>query len=113
METVFPDSPNSAISKEKKMFLSETNCMELLDPVDPKGETTYLLDNLPKTFPLYWPEGVMFVKTDNQRTVAMQLRLYADYWDNLNLEELKEKQEIRRTTSSGSSSSHTETQLKD
>ncbi len=46
-ETVFTDHA-STTNEEKKQFLSETNCMELLNPVDPKGETTYLMDNLPK-----------------------------------------------------------------
>ncbi len=40
------------------------------------------MDNLPKTVPLYGPEGVMFVKTDNPCTVAMQMRMYADLEDS-------------------------------
>ncbi len=77
-ETIFADRPDSATNEEKKKFLSETNCMELLNPVDPKGETTYIMESLPNTVPLYGPEGVMFVKTDNPRTVVMQMHMYAD-----------------------------------
>ncbi len=63
-ETVFTERATDT-NKEKKQFLLETNCMELLDPVDPKCENTYLMDNLPKTVPLYGPEGVTFVKFDS------------------------------------------------
>ncbi len=108
-ETVFTDRA-SATNEEKEQFLSETNCMELLDPVDLKGETTYIMDNQLKTVLLYGPEGVMFVKTDNPCTVAMQMCMYSDSWDNLNLEELKEKQERNRTTSGSSSTSQTDSQ---
>ncbi len=111
-EIIFPDNPTAATSKEKKTFLMQTNCMELLDHVDPKGQTTYLIENLPKTVPLYRPEGVTFVKIDNPCTMAMQTRLYADSWDNLNLEELKEKQERTRTTSGSSAASQTNSQTK-
>ncbi len=92
METAFRDSLDSATNKEMKRFLSETNCMELLDTVDPKVETIYFLESLLKTVPLYGPEGTTFVKTDNPCTVAMQMHMYADSWDILNLEELREKQ---------------------
>ncbi len=64
--------------EEKNKFLSGANCVELLNPVDRKGETTYLLEMLPGIVPLYGPEGVTFVKTDNPHTVPMQMRMYAD-----------------------------------
>ncbi len=84
--------------KEKKRFLTGTNCVELLNPVDPKGETTCLLETLPGMVPLYGPEGVIFVKTENPRTMAMQMLMYTDSWDHLNVEKLKEKQERQRTS---------------
>ncbi len=46
-------------------YLRHIDSMELLDPVDPKCENTYLMDNLPKRVPLYRPEGVTFVKFDS------------------------------------------------
>ncbi len=91
--------------EERKMFLTVANCVELLNPMDPKGNTIYFMETLPNAVPLYVPEGVMFVKTDNPQTMAMQMRLYADSWDNVNVDKLKEKQERERTTSGGSSTS--------
>ncbi len=82
--------------------------MELLNLGDPKGDSIYCLDKFLMAVPLYRSEGVMFVKTDKTCTVAMQMHLYADSWDNLDIEELKEKQERRRTTSDESSSSQTD-----
>ncbi len=111
-ETVFTDRPDSATNEEKKKFLSETNCMELLNTVYLKGETTYLIESLLNTVPLYRPEDVMFVKTDNQLTVALQICMYTDYWDNFNVKELNEKQERRITTSGGSSSSQADSHSK-
>ncbi len=101
-----------ATDEDRKQFLSQTNCMELLNPVDPKGDAIYCLDKLPMAVPLYGNEGITFVKTDIPCTIVMQMRLYADSWDNLNIEELKEKQERRRTTSGESSSSQTDPQSK-
>ncbi len=86
--------------------------MELLNLVDPKGDVIYCLDMLPMAVVIFGQEGVTFVKIDNPCTVAMQMRLYADSWDNLNIEELNEKQERRRITSGGSSTSQTDPQSK-
>ncbi len=83
---------------DKKKFLSGANCVELLNPVNPKGETTYLLETLAGMVPLYGPEGVTFVKTDNPHTLAMQMTMYIDSWDNLNTKKLTEKLERQRTS---------------
>ncbi len=63
------------------------------------------MDTLPETVPLYGPEGVLFVKTENPHSAGMLMRIYADTCDNLDRDKLKEKQERIRTTSSGSTSS--------
>ncbi len=91
--------------KERKRFLFGVNCIELTNPMDPQGTTAYCLDTLPEMVPLYILEGVLFMKMDNHRTVAMLMRIYADSWDNLDIEKLKEKQERRKTMSGGSTSS--------
>ncbi len=62
--------------------------------------------------PLYGLEGVTFVKTDNPCIVAMQMRMYPDSWNNLNIEKLKEKQERQMTSSCVSSSSQHNSQSK-
>ncbi len=111
-EALNPEFPTASTNEEKRHFLAQTNCIEVLDPVDLKGKSTYLLETLPKIMPLYWPEGVTLVKTEKQHTMAMQLHLFADSWDHLDIQELKEKQERRRTTSYESSSSHAESQTK-
>ncbi len=108
-ETIFP---MPATDKDRRQFLSQTHCMELLNLVDPKGDSIYCHDKLLIPVPIYGPEGATFVKTDKPHTIAMQMLLYADSWDNLNVKELKEKQERRRTTSGGSSSSQTDPQSK-
>ncbi len=83
-----------------------------MDPVDPIGETNYLIETLHKVVPLYRPEGVTFVTTDKPYTVAMHLHMYADPWDQLNVKERKEKQERRMTSSCESSSYQAESQTK-
>ncbi len=104
--------PSPTTDEERRRFLSQTNCNELLNPMDLKSNAIYCLDMLPMAVPIYGPEGVTFVKINNQYTVAMQMHLYSDSWDNLNIEELKEKQKRRRTTSGGSSTSPTDPQYK-
>ncbi len=106
------ESTAGSSDEERKMFLTVANCVELLNPMYTKGNTIYFMEMLPNAIPLYGAEGVMFVKTDNTPTVAMQMRLYADTWDNLNVGKLKEKQERERTMSCGSSSSKTDSQPK-
>ncbi len=78
-ESIFP---MPATDEDRRQFLSHTNCMELLNPVELKGDSIYCLDKLPMAVPIYGPEGVMFVKTDKPRTIAIQMSLYADSWDN-------------------------------
>ncbi len=80
--------------EERKKFLTGANYVELLNPVDKKGSTIYFIETLPNAMPLYGLEGVMLVKTNNSSTVTLQMKLYADSWDNLNVDKLKEKQEI-------------------
>ncbi len=91
--------------EERKRFLSGANCIELTNPVDPQGTTAYCLDTLPEMVPLYCEEGVLFVKTENPFSVGMLMRMYADSWDNLDKDKVKEKQERRRTMSGSSTSS--------
>ncbi len=91
--------------EERKRFFSGDNCIELVNPVDLQGATVYCMDTLPETVPLYGPEGVLFMKTENPRSVGMLMRMYADTWDNLDKDKLR-KQETKMTTSGGSTSSH-------
>ncbi len=91
--------------EERKRFLSGATCIEILSPVYPKGESTYCMDVLPEEFTLYGPDGVLFVKTANPKSVAMMMRMYASTWDNLERDKLKVDQERRRTTSGSSSHS--------
>ncbi len=90
--------------EERKTILSGATCIELLSPVDPKGESIYCMDVLPEEFPLYSPDGVFFMKTANPKSVAMMMRMYANTWDNLEIDKLMADQE-RRTTSGSSSHS--------
>ncbi len=53
------EAPSKATDKERK----KSNCIELLNPVNPHGEPVYCMDALPDEVPLYGPDGVMFVKT--------------------------------------------------
>ncbi len=50
---------------DNHQFLAQARCVEIEDPVDPIGQGTYLLDTLPRQVPLYGPECVHFVNTDN------------------------------------------------
>ncbi len=63
------------------------------------------MDVLPEEFTLYGPDGVLFVKTANPKSVAMMMQMYASTWDNLERDKLKVDQERRRTTSGSSSHS--------
>ncbi len=91
--------------EEMKIFLSGANCIELLSPVDPKGELTYCMDVFLDEFPLYVPDGVLFMKTASPKSMAMMMRIYINTWDNLEIDKLKADQERRRTTSGISSHS--------
>ncbi len=83
--------------EERKRFLSGANCIKLTNPVDLQRTTAYCLDTLPEMVPLYGPEDVLFMKTENPRSVDMLMRMYAHSWENLDIDKLKEKQERRRT----------------
>ncbi len=89
--------------EERKIYLTGANCIELLNPVDPKEKSTYCMDIRPDEFPLYGPDGVLFVKTANPKSMAMMMFMYANTCDNLELDKLKADQERRRTTSGSSS----------
>ncbi len=99
-------APSEATDEERRKFLTETNCIELLNPVNPSGDTVYCMDTLPVEVPLYGPDGVMFVKTRQTKTVAMMMRMYTNSWENLEIDKLLADQERKRTTSSSSSHSH-------
>ncbi len=85
--------------------MSESNCIELLNPVNPRGEPVYCMDALPDEIPLYGRDGVMFVKTRKTKTVAMMMRMYANSWENLEIDKLLYDQERKRTISGGSTHS--------
>ncbi len=99
-------APSEATDEERKKLLSESNCIELLNPVNPLGETVYCMDALPDEVPLYSPDGVMFVKTKQMKTVAMMMCVYANSWENLEIDKLLSDQERKRTISCSSSHSH-------
>ncbi len=95
-----------APSEAKTKFLTEANCIELLNPVNPRGDMVYCMDALPVEVPLYGPDGVMFMKTRQTKTVAMMMHMYANSWENLEIDKLLADQERKKTTSSSSSYSH-------
>ncbi len=99
------EAPSEATDEERKKFLSESNCIEFLNPVNPRGEPVYCMDALPDKVTIYGPDGVMFVKTRNMKTVAMMMRMYANSWENLEIDKLLSDQERKRTISGGSSHS--------
>ncbi len=95
-EALSSETSAAVTTEEKRCFVVEPNCIEVLDPVDLKGEFTNLLETILNVVPLYGPEGVMFVKTDKPHTLAMQMHVFINSWDHLNIKELKEKQERKR-----------------
>ncbi len=74
--------------------------------MNPCGDTVYCMDALSVEVPLYGPDGVMFVKTRQTKTVAMMMCMYANNWENLEIDKLLADQERKKTTSSSSSHSH-------
>lgn len=71
------------------------------------------MDFLPKQVPLYGPECVQFVNTDNVRLLAMQIKMFATSWETTNMEELLAKFERQRTPSTSESlTSQAEAQTK-
>ncbi len=79
----------------------EANCIELLNPVNPRGDAVYCMDALPVEVPLYSPDRVMFVKTKQTKTLAMMMRIYTKSWENLEIDN-----ERKRSTSSSFFHSH-------
>ncbi len=73
--------------------------------MNPCGEPVYCIDALPVEIPLYGPDGSMFVKTNKTKTVAMMMRMYANSWENLEIDKLLADQERKRTISGSSSHS--------
>ncbi len=104
-------APADASDEERKRFLSESTCIELLNPVNPQREAVYYMDALPDEVPLYGPDGVMFVKMRNSKTVAMMMSMYDNSWENLEIDNLLADQERKRTTSCSSSHSHVDPSL--
>ncbi len=94
--------PSEATDEERRTFLTESNCIELLNPVNPRGEPMYCMDALPVEIPLYGPDGVMFVKTRQTKTVAMMMHMYVNSCENLEIDTLLVDQERKRIISGGS-----------
>ncbi len=99
------EAPSEDMDEERRKFLTESNCIELLNPVNPLGDTVYCMDALPVEVPLYGPDGVMYVKMRQTKTVAMMMRMYANSWENLEIDKLLADQEKKRTISGSSSQS--------
>ncbi len=47
------------------------------------------MDVLPDEFLLYVPDGVLFMKMGNAKSVAMIMSMYSNNWDNLEIDKLK------------------------
>ncbi len=73
--TLNPEKQSESDSLEKRQYLAHAKCIEIKDPVDSQGETTYLLETLPKQVLLYESESIQFVKTDNPCRLTMQMRI--------------------------------------
>ncbi len=98
-------APSEDTDEERRKLLTESNCIELLKPVNPCGDTVYFMDSLPVEVPLYGPDGVMFGKTRQTKTVSMMMRMYANSWENLEIDKLLTDQERKRNTSGSTSHS--------
>ncbi len=101
-------APSEATDKESRNILRESNSIELLNPVNPHSERVYCMDALPVEISLYGLDRVMFMKMKKMKTVAMMMRMYANSWDNLDIDKLLADQERKRTISGGSSHSQEE-----
>ncbi len=71
------------MDEDKKDFLSTTNCIEILNPVSPRGNMVGLMNNYPETVPIYGPDSCMFMKTDEPRAVGVMMRMTAESWVRL------------------------------
>ncbi len=96
---------SKATDRERSKFLTESICIDLLNPVNTPGEPVYCIDALPVEIPFYGPDGVMFMKMKKTKTVAMMMCMYANSWENLEIYKLLADQERKRTISGGSSHS--------
>ncbi len=99
------EAPTEDTDEERRKFLTESNCIELLNLVTPRGDTVYCMNALLVEIPLNGPDGVMFVKTRQTKTVAMMMRMYTNTWENLEIDKLLTDQERKRNTSGSSSHS--------
>ncbi len=100
------EAPSEDTNEESRQFLTESNCIELLNPVNPREDMVYCMNALPVEVPLYGPDGVIFVKTRQTKTVAMMMRMYANSYENLEIDKLLADHERKRTISGNSSHSH-------
>ncbi len=48
-------APSEATDDERRKFLTESNCIELLNLVNPLGKPVYCMDALPVEIPPLWP----------------------------------------------------------
>ncbi len=71
-------APSEATDEERMKFLTESNCIELLNTVNPHGEHVYCMNALPVEIPLYGPDVDMFMKTKQTKTVAMMMGIYTN-----------------------------------
>ncbi len=81
------EAPSEDTDEERRKFLTESNCIRLLNLVNPRGDTVYCMDALPEEISLYGPDRVMFS------------------WENLEIDNLLADQERKRTISGSSSHS--------
>ncbi len=79
-------SAPSGLNEDRIQFLASTNCIELVNPVDHKGEGTYWFDSMPAQVPLYGTDGVSFINTNNPKSVAMMMKLYSASWESLGID---------------------------
>ncbi len=103
---------SDTVNTEKIKFLAEANCIKVVDPVY-QGDNMYCIDTLPVTVPLYGPKRVHFLKTEKPCVLAKHMRMNADPWELLNVEELKTKQERHMKQSSESEATHEESTSKE
>ncbi len=49
------------MDEDKKKLLSTASCIEVLNPMHPRGNMVCLMENLSETVPIYGPDNCMFV----------------------------------------------------
>ncbi len=77
------------IDEARKRFLESTNCIELSNPVLLQGTEAIFINTIPDMVPIYGPEGVLFMKTDNPKMLGMMMHMYTETWVYLNVNDLK------------------------